>query len=98
MVICSGNVLSPPPSSMFGNLLNLLILCPLSAASGHDTYFGMVGCLALVGIGHRDPWATSFDDLASFYLERCLGAYPVDFASCWTPPEHWDAADIALDA
>ena len=29
--------------------------------------------------GHRDPWALSFGDLASFHLERCLGAYPVDF-------------------
>ena len=32
----------------------------------------------LSGIGHGDPWATSFGDLASFHLERCLGAYPVD--------------------
>ena len=36
------------PSSMFGNFLNLLILCPLIAANGHDAYSGMVGCLALV--------------------------------------------------
>ena len=28
----------------------------------------------LNGISHKDPWATSFGDLASFYLERCLGA------------------------
>ena len=27
----------------------------------------------------------------------CLGAYPVDFADSWTPPEYWDAADIALE-
>ena len=37
------------------------------------------------------PWALSFGELASFHLERCLGAYPVDFAAAWTPPEHWDA-------
>ena len=30
-------------------------------------------------------------------LERCLGAYPVDFAGAWTPPEYWDAADVALE-
>ena len=54
------------PSSMFGNFLSLLILCPLIAASGHDAYFGMVGLPGLSGIGHRDPWATSFGDLASF--------------------------------
>ena len=35
--------------------------------------------------------------MASFHLERCLGAYPLDFARCWTPPEYWDAADIALE-
>ena len=51
----------------------------------------------LSGIGHGDPWATSFGDLASFHLERCLGAYPVDFAGTWTPPEYWDAAHIALE-
>ena len=38
----------------------------------------------LKGIVHNDPWALSFGDLASFYLERCLGAYPVDFGGAWT--------------
>ena len=51
----------------------------------------------LSGISVKDPWATSFGDLASFHLERCLGAYPVDFDGCWTPPEYWDADDIALE-
>ena len=35
--------------------------------------------------------------MASFRLERCLGAYLVDFDDCWTPPEYWDADDIALE-
>ena len=26
-------------------------------------------------------------------LDRCLGAYPVDFGGAWTPPDYWDAAD-----
>ena len=39
----------------------------------------------LNGISAKDPWAT------------CLGAYPVDFADAWTPPEYWDADDIALE-
>ena len=39
----------------------------------------------LNGISAKDPWTTSFGDLASFHLERCLGAYPVDFAGAWTP-------------
>ena len=51
----------------------------------------------LSGIGQRDPGATSFGDLASFHLERCLGAYPVDFGGAWIPPDYWDAADIALE-
>ena len=79
------------PSSMFGNFLCLLILCPLIAASGHDAYVGIVGCLASVVLVIGIP------GLASFHLERCLGAYPVDFAGAWTPPDYWDAADIALE-
>ena len=56
----------------------------------------MVGCLVLMALV-INPWATSFGDSASFHLERCLGAYPVDFAGSWTPPEYWDAADVALE-
>ena len=51
----------------------------------------------LNGISDKEPWATSFGDLASFHPERCLGAYPVGFDGCWIPPEYWDAADIALE-
>ena len=43
------------------------------------------------------PWATSFGDLAFGALERCLGAYPVDFSGSWTPPDYWDADHIALE-
>ena len=35
--------------------------------------------------------------MASAELERCLGAYPVDFAGSWTPPEYRDADGIALE-
>ena len=51
----------------------------------------------LNGISTSNPWAVPFGDLASFHLEQCLGAYPVDFASCWTSPDYWDADDIALE-
>ena len=51
----------------------------------------------LNGMMNDKPWALSFGELASFHLERCLGAYPVDFAAAWTPPEYWDADDIALE-
>ena len=50
----------------------------------------------LNGVMNDKPWALSFGELASFHLERCLGAYPVDFAAAWTPPDYWDAGDIAL--
>ena len=96
MVTCFGSVLSPP-FSMFGIFLNSLILCLWIVANGLDACFGMVCCLVLNGINNRDPWATSFGELASFHLERCLGAYPVDCAGSWTPPEYWDADDIALE-
>ena len=36
------------PSSMFGNCLSSLHLCPWIAASGLDVCFGMGGCLVLV--------------------------------------------------
>ena len=35
--------------------------------------------------------------MACFELERCLGAYPVDSSGYWTPPDFWDADDIALE-
>ena len=34
----------------------------------------------LSGSSDRDPWATSFGDLAFVELERYLGTYPVDFS------------------
>ena len=51
----------------------------------------------LKGVGLGVPWALSFDDLASFHLELCFGSYPVDFDGCWSPPEYWGAADVALE-
>ena len=50
----------------------------------------------LSGLTDKNPWASSFGDLAFSHLERCLGAYPADFSSSWTPPEYWDADDMAL--
>ena len=49
-VICFGIVHFPLPFSMLGNCLSLHISSPLIAASGHDAYFGMVGCLVLVAL------------------------------------------------
>ena len=51
----------------------------------------------LNGLPGGRPWALSFGELASFHLERCLGSYPVDFSAAWTPPDYWDADDIALE-
>ena len=51
----------------------------------------------LKGMMNDKPWALSFGHLASFHLERCLGAYLVDFGGAWSPPDYWDADDIALE-
>ena len=51
----------------------------------------------LSGTSDSDPWASSFGYLVFGKLERCLGAYPVDFSGSWTPFEYWDADDIALE-
>ena len=85
MVTCFGSVLSSPSSMSLdrSNWSRSLLW--------HSWFPG------LSGFSVKDPWATSFGDLTSFHLERCLGAYLVDIASCWTPPEHWDADDIALE-
>ena len=96
MDICFGNVLFSP-FSMFANFLNLLFLCPWIAVSGHVAYSGMVGCLVLKVLFMMIPWASSFGDSAFGKLERCLGAYLVDLPGAWTPPDYWDAADIALE-
>ena len=50
-----------------------------------------------MAISDSDPWASSSGDLAFGELERCLGSYQVDFSGAWTPPEYWDADDIALE-
>ena len=55
----------------------------------------LVACLN--GMLGDKPWALSFGELASFHLESCLGAYPVDFGAAWTPPDYWDADDIAVE-
>ena len=51
----------------------------------------------LSGAGARDPWAASFGQLACYELERCLGAYLVDDSAFWTPPDYWDADDLAVE-
>ena len=42
----------------------------------------------LGGAGERDPWATSFGQLACCELERRLGAYPVDGPALCTLPDY----------
>ena len=82
---------------MFGNFLNLFFLLSLDRSKWPRCLLWHGWLPGLSGIGHRDPWAISLGDLASFHLEKCLGAYPVDFGGAWTPPDYWDAADVALE-
>ena len=44
----------------------------------------------------RNPWAASLGLLADRVLEQRLGAYPADGSGLWTPPDYWDAEDLAL--
>ena len=95
MVICSGSVLFPPALLQHvRELPEFTHLMSLDRSKWPRCLLWHGWLPGLSGIGPRDPWATSFVELASFHLERCLGAYRVDFAGCWTPPEHWDAAEL----
>ena len=82
---------------MFGNFPEFAHLMSLDRSKWPRCLLWHGWLPGLNGISHKDPWATSFGDLASFHLERCLGAYPVDFAAAWTPPDYWDVADFALE-
>ena len=41
--------------------------------------------------------AASFGQLACLELESHLSAYPTDYSGHWTPPDYWDADDVALE-
>ena len=96
---------------IIGMLIILLWRCRIVLifwTYGRRQDFSSIGGFEVAGAGVYLPAAevafessvwgvTSFGDLASFHLERCLGAYPVDFDGCWTPPEYWDADEIALE-
>ena len=99
MVICFGNVLSPSLSHLqhVPELPEFAFLMSLDRSQWPRCLLWHGWLPGLKGIGQRDPWALSFGDVASFHLERCLGAYPVDFGGAWTPPDYWDAAGIALE-
>ena len=47
--------------------------------------------------GDRAPWAASFGQLACLELECRLGANQADCSGHWSPPEYWDADDVALE-
>ena len=80
-----GVYFSSPPERL-GNFLSSLHLCYWIAATGPDVFFGMGGCLDLVVLVTKTVGLASFGDLAFGALERCLGAYPLDFSGSWTPP------------
>ena len=88
MATCSGSVLS---LQHVRDLPEFAYLLSLYRSKWPRCLLWHGWLLGLSGIHDSDPWATSFGDLASFHLERCLGAYPVDFDNCWAPPEYWDA-------
>ena len=96
MVIYFGNVLFPPLQHV-RDLPEFTFLMSLDRSEWPRCLLWHGWLPGLNGMMNDKPWALSFGELASFHLERCLGAYPVDFAAAWTPPDYWDADDIALE-
>ena len=96
MVIYFGNVLFSP-FSMCVSFLSLKFLMSLDRSEWPRCLLWHGWLPGLNGMMDDKPCALSFGELASFHLERCLGAYPVDFAAAWIPPDYWDADDIALE-
>ena len=98
MDIYFGNVLPPPPPLQHvRELPEFAFLMSLDRSKWPRCLLWHGWLPGLNGMMNDKPWALSFGELASFHLERCLGAYLVDFAAAWTPPEYWDADDIALE-
>ena len=95
MVIYFGSVLFPPLQHV-RDLLDFAHLMSIDRSNWPRCVLWHGWLLGLNAVSDRDPWATSFGALASFHLQRCHGADPVDFAD-WTPPDNWDADDIALE-
>ena len=95
-VPCRGNVLFPPLQHV-RELPEFAFLMSLDRSKWPRGLLWHGWLPGLNGRMNDKPWALSFGELASFHLERCLGAYPVDFAAAWTPPDYWDADDIALE-
>ena len=96
MDIYFGSVLFPP-FSMYVNYLSLPSSCHLDRSRWPRCLLWHGWLPGLNGLLGNKPWALSFGELASFHLESCLGSYPVDFSDAWTPPDYWDADDIALE-
>ena len=88
---------SPPPFCMLGNFLSFFLSCPWIGVIGSVVFLWHGWLPGLSLYGERDPWAASFGQLASWELERCLGAYPADNSCFWFAPEFWDADDLALE-
>ena len=85
------------PFSMYANCLSLLSSCPWIAVGGLDVYFGMVGYLVSTVCLATNHGLCLLVSLLPFILKGVLGSYPVDFSAAWTPPDYWDADDIALE-
>ena len=56
----------------------------------------MVGCLGSVLLECETHGRLILVQLAHRSLEQVLGAYPVNASLFWTPPDFWDADDLAL--
>ena len=96
MATYSGSVLFPPLQHV-GDLPEFASLLSLDRSNWPRCFLWHGWLPGRSGISDKDPWTTSFGDLAFAVLERCLGAFPVDLSCSWTPPDYWDADDISLE-
>ena len=91
MDICFGNLPFLPPLQHVRDLPEFAFLMSLDRSKWprcllwHGWLPGLNGLLGNM----RNPGLCLLVSLASFHLESCLGAYPVDFDAAWTPPDYW---------
>ena len=86
-----------PPLARSGVVRICLARVPGSQQVAPMSALALVGCLGLVVLVRVTLGLLLLVILACGEVEWCLGVYPVDCSGYRTPPECWDADDIALE-
>ena len=82
---------------MSGNFQSLRPSWIETEVTGQGAWFGTAGCLDLVLLVSATLWQSRKGQLATGALEQHLGAYLADGSGLWTPPDSWDAEDLAIE-